>query len=183
MDFILDSNLAQSVILRAWLCLEVSRLTTPSLFAVSAASVPDDSPTTTLVEDQTVINSTSPLPLTINTWGFSNATESARLSWLKGGGAMDSVVAAGTRCEVEQCDFTVGYGGSPDENGETTLDAMLMDGASMKVGAVGALRGVKNAIGVARAVLERTRHSLLVGDQATDFAVQMGFKVEISFPS
>ena len=59
----------------------------------------------------------------------------------------------------------MGYGGSPDENGETTLDAMVMDGASMKVGAVGALRGVKNAVGVARAVLERTRHSLLVGDQ------------------
>ena len=81
--------------------------------------------------------------------------------------------------QEEQCDFTVGFGGSPDEKGETTLDALMMDGATMKVGAVGALRGVKNAIGVARAVLERTRHSLLVGDQATDFAVQMGFRVEV----
>lgn len=33
-----------------------------------------------------------------------------------------------TLCEEEQCDFTVGYGGSPDEAGHTTLDAMIMDG-------------------------------------------------------
>ena len=81
--------------------------------------------------------------------------------------------------KVDQCDFTVGYGGSADETGETTLDAMVMDGATLNVGAVGALRGVKNVIGVARAVLERTRHSLLVGDQATNFAVQMGYPVEV----
>lgn len=41
---------------------------------------------------------------------------------------IDSVVDGCTVCEREQCDLTVGYGGSPDENGETTLDAFLMDG-------------------------------------------------------
>src|SRR5205823_1836191 len=46
------------------------------------------------------------------------------------------------------------------------------------VGGVGCLRRVKNAIGVARKVLEHTQHSLLVGDLATDFAERMGFKVE-----
>ena len=34
-------------------------------------------------------------------------------------------------CEEEQCDFTVGYGGSPDEHGNTTLDAMIMDGVPL----------------------------------------------------
>ena len=42
--------------------------------------------------------------------------------------AIDSVVDGCSTCEAEQCDGTVGYGGSPDENGETTLDAMIMDG-------------------------------------------------------
>lgn len=44
------------------------------------------------------------------------------------GSALDAVEQGCTVCEVEQCDGTVGYGGSPDENGETTLDAMIMDG-------------------------------------------------------
>lgn len=48
----------------------------------------------------------------------------------------------------------------------------------MNVGAVGSMRNVKNAIGVARHVLENTQHTLLVGDQATAFAVRMGFKNE-----
>jgi len=48
----------------------------------------------------------------------------------------------------------------------------------MDVGAVGGLRNVKSAISVARTVLANTRHSLLGGDLATDFAVKMGFKRE-----
>lgn len=46
----------------------------------------------------------------------------------EGKSALDAVEAGCSRCEDEQCDHTVGFGGSPDENGETTLDAMIMDG-------------------------------------------------------
>jgi hypothetical protein len=63
------------------------------------------------------------------------------------------------------CVSVEGYGGSPDESGETTLDALIIDGVSLEVGSVGALRNVKNAIGVARAVMEYTKHTMLVGDQ------------------
>ena len=42
--------------------------------------------------------------------------------------AVDAVVAGCSTCEQLQCDGTVGYGGSPDESGETALDAMIMDG-------------------------------------------------------
>ena len=45
----------------------------------------------------------------------------------------------------------------------------------MNVGAVGALRRVQHAISVARKVMENTFHTLLVGDQATQFALDMGF--------
>lgn len=55
---------------------------------------------------------------------------------------------------------------------------MLMDGKTMNIGAVASLRNVKDAIAVARRVLENTRHTLLVGEQATEFAVQVGFKKE-----
>ncbi|XP_048506929.1 putative N(4)-(beta-N-acetylglucosaminyl)-L-asparaginase GD10667 isoform X2 [Athalia rosae] len=81
-------------------------------------------------------------------------------------------------CEQLQCRTTVGFGGSPDEKGETTLDAMIMDGVTMDVGAVGGLRRIKNAISLARKVLDYTKHTLLVGDQAAEFAVKMGFTEE-----
>lgn len=48
---------------------------------------------------------------------------------LKDGGiALDAIQKGASVCEEQQCDGTVGYGGSPDEDGETTLDALLMDG-------------------------------------------------------
>lgn len=47
---------------------------------------------------------------------------------VSGGSALDAVERGCAVCEREQCDGTVGFGGSPDEFGETTLDAMIMDG-------------------------------------------------------
>lgn len=48
----------------------------------------------------------------------------------------------------------------------------------MNMGAVGCLRKVKNAVSVARHVLENTQHSILVGELATQFALEMGFREE-----
>ncbi|KAM7328627.1 N(4)-(beta-N-acetylglucosaminyl)-L-asparaginase isoform X1 [Alexandromys fortis] len=118
------------------------------------------------------------LPLVLNTWPFTNATAEAWRTLESGGSALDAVENGCAVCEREQCDGTVGYGGSPDELGETTLDAMIMDGTAMDVGAVGDLRRIKNAIGVARKVLEHTTHTLLVGESATKFAESMGFTNE-----
>ena len=47
---------------------------------------------------------------------------------MKKGSAIDALELGCSFCEENQCRGTVGYGGSPDENGETTLDAMIMDG-------------------------------------------------------
>ncbi|ROT41822.1 asparaginase [Sodiomyces alkalinus F11] len=120
-------------------------------------------------------------PMVINTWGgpFVNATDAAYEALLRRDvSALDAVEIGCTVCEENQCDGSVGFGGSPDENCETTLDAMIMDGVTMKSGAVAGLRRIKNAIGVARAVLEYTSHTLLAGDLATQFAIDNGFQEE-----
>uniref|UniRef100_A0AAV2MIB8 N(4)-(Beta-N-acetylglucosaminyl)-L-asparaginase n=1 Tax=Knipowitschia caucasica TaxID=637954 RepID=A0AAV2MIB8_KNICA len=118
------------------------------------------------------------LPLVINTWPFKDATDAAWNILQSGGSVLDAVERGCSRCEELQCDGSVGYGGSPDERGETTLDAMIINGDTMEVGAVADLRRIKNAIGVARAVMERTTHTLLVGESASVFAENMGFTVE-----
>lgn len=114
----------------------------------------------------------------INTWPFVNATRAAFAALKQKRGrapALDAIENGCNRCEVDQCDFTVGYGGSPDSNGETTLDAMILDGSTMEMGAVARLRRVKPAIKVARAVMEHSAHSILTGDGALEFAKMMGF--------
>ncbi|XP_053680374.1 N(4)-(Beta-N-acetylglucosaminyl)-L-asparaginase [Anopheles nili] len=119
------------------------------------------------------------LPLVVTTWGFTNATLRAYQSLTTGEfDPIEALVEGCSVCEREQCDGTVGFGGSPDENGETTLDALLMDGTTMDIGAVAALRDVKHAAEVAKHVLRNTKHTLLVGSQATEFALMMGFQRE-----
>jgi len=113
--------------------------------------------------------------LVINTWPWTEAT-TAGWKALQKGSVVDAVYHGCTQCEIDQCDGTVGFGGSPDENGETTLDSLILEGRTMNAGAVGGLRRVRNAIGVARAIMEHTTHTILVGDQATAFAVAMGFE-------
>jgi len=75
-----------------------------------------------------LLHSCSPLPLVLNTWPFKNATEAAWRTLASGGSTLDAVEQGCAVCEREQCDGSVGFGGSPDELGETTLDAMIMDG-------------------------------------------------------
>ncbi|KAG5970332.1 hypothetical protein E4U56_007850 [Claviceps arundinis] len=123
-----------------------------------------------------------PLPIIIHTWSgpFKAASSAAStLLRLPHASALDAIQAGASACEQNQCDGTVGHGGSPDETCETTLDALLMDGGhTLNIGAVGSLRRVKHAIAVARHVLDHTEHSLLVGDQATRFAIERGFVEE-----
>ncbi|EFA01956.1 Putative N(4)-(beta-N-acetylglucosaminyl)-L-asparaginase CG1827-like Protein [Tribolium castaneum] len=107
----------------------------------------------------------------MNTWWFDQAAVNAFLTLQEAHStAVDAVVTGCSTCEELQCDHTVGYGGSPDENGETTLDAMIFDGTTMNMGAVGGLRRIKDAALAAKMVLQHTKHSFLVGDLATEFA-------------
>lgn len=94
---------------------------------------------------------------------------------LQQGRMLDGVEAAINHVELLPDEYWVGFGGVPNAVGETTLDAMMMWGPTHDVGAVGCLKRVKRAISVARMVMEKTQHSLIVGDDATGFATRMGF--------
>ncbi|KHN95918.1 aspartylglucosaminidase [Metarhizium album ARSEF 1941] len=126
-----------------------------------------------------VATGTAP-PIVIHTWGgpFTVAADAAFHALTNARSVVDAVQIGGAACEANQCDGTVGYGGSPAEDCETTLDAMIMDGDTLNVGAVGALRRVRDAIAVAGHVLRYTEHTMLVGELATQFATQHGFREE-----
>jgi len=73
-------------------------------------------------------------------------------------------------------DWTVGSGGLPNLIGEVELDASIMDGLTLKAGAVAGVKHYPNPISIAKAVMENSPHVLLVGDGADKFADVMGFK-------
>ena len=92
----------------------------------------------------------------------------------KGGSALDAVEACARVIEADPSDTSVGRGGKPNVLGVVELDASLVDGTTHRVGAVGALVGYLHPITVARAVMERLPHVMLVGDGAARFAAEIG---------
>jgi len=95
-----------------------------------------------------------------------------------GGAALDAVEAVVRLVEDNRDDHTVGFGGYPNVLGDVELDASIMDGTSRRCGAVGALRGYRQAITVARAVMQRLPHVLVVGDGAARLAAELGLEAE-----
>ena len=91
----------------------------------------------------------------------------------RGGSALDCVEAA-TRVLEDDEAFDAGHGAVLNELGEVELDAIVMDGADLRSGAVAAIGPVANPVSVARMVMERTPHCLLAGVGATRFAQSQG---------
>ena len=115
------------------------------------------------------------VPVVLHAWSFPPDVIATAFSILEeGGDALPAVVRGTQQAELNPEVHNVGTGGTPDSAGETTQDAMLMDGDTLNMGAVGALRGVRSAIYVASLVLRYTKHTLLAGSQATDFARAFG---------
>nr|AMB26755.1 aspartylglucosaminidase [Leptopilina heterotoma] len=120
-------------------------------------------------------------PVAVLTWNFHKAAQKAWYTLFnEKRSALDAIEESCNFCENNggECRWEVGLGGCPNENGDTTLDALLMDGVTMNVGAVGAVKDVKNPISIARKVMENTDHTLLVGESVTQFAKQMGFETQ-----
>ncbi len=96
----------------------------------------------------------------------------------EGSDALDAVIAGVNLVEEDPNDTSVGYGGLPNEDGVVQLDSAVMHGPTGRAGAVAALEGVKYPSKVARLVLQRTDHVLLVADGAQAFARMHGFPIE-----
>jgi len=94
----------------------------------------------------------------------------------KGGSIMDAVEAAVSSIEESTESGNVGAGGNPTILGVTELDASIMDGKTLRTGAVGSVSKYVHVISIARKIMEETPHNLLVGDGAHRFAKAMGFK-------
>ena len=90
---------------------------------------------------------------------------------------MDAVEAGVKWVEKDPNERSVGYGGRPDRDGRVTLDACIMDEFS-NIGSVAAIEHIKHPVSVARTVMEKTPHVMLVGEGALDFALEQGFKKE-----
>src|SRR5688500_18030425 len=91
---------------------------------------------------------------------------------------LDAVEAGANVCELDPRDSSVGYGGLPNERGVVQLDASIMYGPTHKCGSVAALENIKRACSVARLVMERTDHMMIVGAGALEFAKAHGFHEE-----
>ena len=117
-------------------------------------------------------------PVVISTWDFGKAANEAAWQVLAQNGRSIDAVEAGVKIpEADPNVTSVGYGGLPDRDGKVTLDACIMD-QNGKAGSVCALEGIMHPISVARLVMEKTPHVIIVGEGAQQFAVQNGFTVE-----
>lgn len=106
------------------------------------------------------------------------ATEKAMELLKKGTDPLDAVIAGVNIVENDPEDISVGYGGLPNEEGVVELDASVMHGPTHNAGAVASIRNIKNPSKVAKLVMERTGHVLLVGKGALKFAKAHGFREE-----
>jgi len=118
------------------------------------------------------------VPRVCSTWDFGVAANQAAWKVLSGGGRALDAVEQGVRVsEADLSNHSVGRAGYPDRDGKVTLDASIMDEHG-NCGAVAAIEHIAHPISVARRVMERTPHVLLVGDGALQFAQEQGFPRE-----
>ncbi len=140
------------------------------LSAVAAASLP----ATSLMASTKTANK----PIVISTWNFGmQANEEAWKILIANGRALDAVEAGARVPESDPKETSVGLGGLPDRDGHVTLDACIMD-ENGNIGSVAGLEHIVHPVSVARKVMEKTPHVMLVGEGALQFALANGFKKE-----
>ena len=111
----------------------------------------------------------------IATWGFSFGGIAAAELLLRGGGdALAAATLVARTVEDDPAVDTVGYNAWPNRLGEMELDAAVMRGRDLRLGAVLGLQGYKNPVDVAALVLDHCPHNVLIGQGAADYAASMG---------
>jgi len=105
--------------------------------------------------------------------GIRRALEAGWKILAGGGAAMDAVEAAIVILE-DNPTFDAGIGSHLNRDGRVQLDAIVMDGATLKAGAVAAVERVRNPIRLARCVLEKSEHMMIVAAGAEKFAAENG---------
>jgi len=147
-----------------------------SAAAVAAGAIGHSS-VETLAQDKGVARSIRP-PIVVASGNGLRTVEKAMSMLEKNADPLDAVIAGVNIVEDDPDDQSVGLGGLPNEDGVVELDACCMHGPTHKAGGVAALRNIRNPSKVARLVMQRTDHVLLVGEGALQFAKVHGFKEE-----
>lgn len=124
------------------------------------------------------VTSAGTKPLVVSTWDFGKEANVEAWKVLSNKGRSLDAVEKGVQVpEADPNNTTVGYGGAPDRDGHVTLDACIMDEFA-NCGSVAGLEHIIHPISVARKVMEKTPHVMLIGDGALQFALANGFKKE-----
>jgi len=116
-------------------------------------------------------------PVVISTWDAGIAANKAAWEVLSKNGKAIDAVEKGVMVTEDSQNCCVGLGANPDRDGFVTLDASIMDD-KFNCGSVAFLERIKHPISVARRVMEKTPHVMLVGAGAQQFAVAEGFPLE-----
>ena len=116
-------------------------------------------------------------PLVVSTWDAGIAANAGAWTILGSGGNALDAVEKGVMVTEDEMNCCVGLGANPDRDGFVTLDASIMD-HEFNCGSVAFLERIKHPISVARRVMEKTPHVMLVGEGAQQFALEQGFKLE-----
>lgn len=116
-------------------------------------------------------------PIVISTWNEGIAANKAAWNVLRNGGRALDAVEQGVMVTEASQNCCVGLGANPDRDGHVTLDSCIMD-EHANCGGVACLERIKHPVSVARRVMEKTPHVLLVGAGAQQFAVEQGFPLE-----
>jgi N4-(beta-N-acetylglucosaminyl)-L-asparaginase len=115
----------------------------------------------------------------IATWPFGQTAVKTAAPLLQAGkSALDAALAGAQAVEDDPKVHSVGYSGLGNALGTVQLDACVMDGQTLACGAVAGLENIRHPAAVARRVMEKTPHVLLVGQGAQQFAIQQGFPLE-----
>jgi L-asparaginase/N4-(beta-N-acetylglucosaminyl)-L-asparaginase len=115
-------------------------------------------------------------PIILSTWTFGQIANAAGWPVLKRGGkAIDAVEQGCIAVEADPEVDSVGIGGTPDADGNVTLDGSIMLSPQQCAG-VACVRNYAHPVSIARKVMEKTTHKLLVGPGAEKFAAENGFK-------